>query len=98
MKLVVNLGDELKNAKITHKPKLPVISSEGDIIGEAIIQSDNKTAELNLSNLPDDSKLKNTLENILELGVGGRVISKDENNVITKFDIMEASIKFKGGK
>lgn len=88
MKLTVNFGDELKHAEIEY-PKILPVTRNGEFIGEAIIQADGM-AELNIVNKQQISDLKN----ILELGVGGMVTSR-EGNLITGFDLKEVSIQFK---
>ena len=88
MKLKVNLGDELKHAKIEYTKTVPV-TRMGKFVGEAIIQSDG-TAELNIVNEQQISDIKD----IFELGVGGIVTSR-EGNLINGFDLREVSIVLK---
>ena len=88
MKLTINLGDELKHAKVSYPINLPV-TKNGEFIGEARIQLDG-TAEITIG----DRHILNT-KDALGLGVGGTVTSR-KGDTITGFDIEEVSIQFKG--
>jgi hypothetical protein len=87
MKLPINYSSELSNAKITYPPIVPV-TKNGQFVGEATIESDG--AELNIV----DEKLISEIKDILELGVGGMVTSR-EGNLITGFRLREVSIQWK---
>lgn len=88
MKLEINLGEELKNAEMTHNEKVPV-TYKGEFIGEATLDK-NLKYDLNIVNKYSLEKIKD----ILELGWSGKVIER-KNGSITKFKLMEVSICFK---
>jgi hypothetical protein len=90
MKLTINFGNELKHAKIKY-PKILPVTKNCKFVGEALIRSDGM-AELNIVNEQQISGIKD----ILELGVGGVVTSR-EGNLITGFSLQEVSIQLKDG-
>ena len=90
MKLTVNFGDELKHDKITHREKIPVYNNfdNSKLIGEAELLNDG-TAEISLIDTYSEK-----LKSIFEIGLCGQVLEIEEN-VITDFRIMSASIQVK---
>ncbi len=94
MKLNVNLGNELKHAKIDLPKRLPVFANFDNTkyLGEAVINrnGDNITAEMNIVNEKEIEKIKT----ILECGVSG-VITGRKGKLISGFELKSVSIQFR---
>jgi hypothetical protein len=94
MKLNINLGDDLKNAKITHRKEVPVLHhfNHDRFIGMAYISDDLSKAEVKLV-YPLNTNVE-LIKDILELRVAGKILSH-KDNVITKFELTNVSINFR---
>ena len=88
LKLHVNFGDQLSQAKIIYPKFLPVMRN-GKCVGEAIMREDGM-AELNIVNQQQICDIKH----ILELGVGG-IVTSQKGDIITEFNLRQVSIEFK---
>ena len=91
MKIKIDLGDELKHAKILSRNKTPVTINfdKKNVIGWADVNSDG-VADIQITDVDKFSSLINSLE----CGFGGRILER-KGNVITKLHIDELSLQIK---
>ena len=92
MKLKINLGDELKNAKIIYAKNTSVTKHFETPIafGEIKFEHNDYIIEFEKINIPNFKKIKN----LYECGVRGFVLER-KDNLITKFKIDSVSIQYK---